>query len=761
MDTSTKQGTLTDCDIEPIHQPGAIQPHGLLLVLQEEDWVIRQVSENSIDILGRTPEQILGQPLEHVFGEESTAALRTWAAEQSLATPTPYATPLVLGGGAGTGQDVLCDAALHRSEGTLVLELEPQTSKEVQPLLGLSVKLQRAVERLQKAAHTDTLLDIAVEEVQALTGMDRVMMYQFDMDWHGRVVAEARQPHMEAYLGLHFPATDIPAQARRLYLENTIRLIPNVAYEPVSVFPEQNPATERPLDMSQSTLRSVSPIHIEYLQNMGVQASMSISVVCRDALWGLIACHHATPRYISRAARSACMILGQVINVMLEAKQEHQRQALGQRFKDVQEQLLKYMIREANFIDGLVRHKPNMLDQTRADGAAIVRGTECICLGQTPSTDQIRRLVDWLDGHMDARVYATHELSVHYEEANTFQDVASGLLAVSLSGRQRFYLLWFQPEEVQTVYWAGNPEKAVVEGEEAGKRLSPRKSFEKWQELQRGKAQPWGRQELETVRQLAEEIVDVVFVKVNEVEQLNQSLVEANEHLTSSQDQLRQLAARLQKIRENERKALSRKVHDVLGQALTGLHMDLARIERYVAPEDVEQHSRIGVMKEAIRETIQIVRGIAHDLRPGILDDLGIVAALEFETQQFEARSGIACTFVSAAQGRVLDPERSTTVFRVFQELMTNVARHAEASEVIVTVRVQDSIFVLELRDNGRGIRPEEALGTKSLGLLGIHERLLPWKGRAEFAGAAGEGTTVTVRLPLALENAPTEGAVP
>jgi signal transduction histidine kinase len=216
-----------------------------------------------------------------------------------------------------------------------------------------------------------------------------------------------------------------------------------------------------------------------------------------------------------------------------------------------------------------------------------------------------------------------------------------------------------------------------------------------------------------------------------------------------SREQLRQLAARLADVREQERTRLSREVHDVLGQTLTVLQMNVAMIEKGLTEEQQALHDRIAVMKQAINETVRTVRRIAHELRPGILDDLGVLAAIEWETQRFASRTDIACTFVDDVEDLDLDPKRSTTVFRVFQEIMTNVARHAEATEVVVTATQRNGCLTLIVQDNGRGIREEELKNTTSLGLLGMRERLFPWGGHVDFAGAPNEGTTVTVTLPL------------
>lgn len=227
---------------------------------------------------------------------------------------------------------------------------------------------------------------------------------------------------------------------------------------------------------------------------------------------------------------------------------------------------------------------------------------------------------------------------------------------------------------------------------------------------------------------------------------------QAEADLRNSRDQLRGLAAKLQSVREEERKLITRDIHDELGQALTGFKMDLAWMRNRLASEDPSTRpqllQKIAEMGTLVDATANTIRKLCTELRPGILDDLGLTAAIEWQAREFTKRTGIRCAVTTQAENLELDPNQTTAAFRIFQEILTNVARHAQASRVNVRLEATAKELVLEASDNGRGIRETEIDGTKSLGLVGMRERALILGGVLELRGVPGKGTTVTVRLP-------------
>jgi chemotaxis family two-component system sensor kinase Cph1 len=307
---------LTNCDREPIHIPGAIQPHGLLLTMTEPDLVVRQCSANITLLLGRTVEEVRGAPLTAVVGEAAAGAVALLAgrpADEDLPI-----TPVVVQGADGCSAEH--QLKIHRSDGLLVAELEPRSSG-VDPTTFVR-EVSAAMTGMQGASGVLQVSQRAAVEVKRLTGYDRVMVYRFDADGHGEVIAESCEPELEPFLGHHYPASDIPRQARTLYLRQTLRLIVDVEYVPSAIVPQASPLTGAPLDLGLATLRSVSPIHLQYLRNMGVTGTMVISLTREGELWGLIACHHYAPHYVDHSIRAACQFIGEMLSFQMAREEE-------------------------------------------------------------------------------------------------------------------------------------------------------------------------------------------------------------------------------------------------------------------------------------------------------------------------------------------------------------------------------------------------------------------------------------------------------
>lgn len=536
---------LTTCDREPIHIPGSVQPHGVLLALREPELVVVQASANASHlfgpVLGDKPFDVVGQPLESLLEPEQFRALKGRLRGENLDSNPLYATtisPPV----PRHGQGKFFHAVAHRSDGLLVLELEPAESQADLSFYNLYPLIRTTVARLQETKDVPELCQKAAQEVRRITGFDRVMIYRFDEEWNGETIAEDKVSEMDAYLGLRFPSSDIPRQARQLYHLNRLRLIVDVDYKPVPILPPNNPLTGRPIDLSYSTLRSVSPVHIEYLKNMAVGASMSISILKDGQLWGLIALHHRTPRYLPYEIRTACDLLGQVLALQLSAK-EH-KEEYDQRVKHaaIHSRLLTHLAAEDNFLVGLTRHGPDLLDLVGAGGAALIYDDKCMLLGRTPTERQVRDLAEWLFDHnpTDGReTFYTETLSHIYETASGFCDIGCGVLAISISKVHPNYMMWFRPEVVQTVTWAGKPDKSVEVGAGAHPgtddlpRLHPRKSFQAWAETVRGTSLPWSKVELDAATELRNAIVSVVLKRAEELAALSAELERSNKELES------------------------------------------------------------------------------------------------------------------------------------------------------------------------------------------------------------------------------------
>lgn len=371
---------LTNCDREPIHIPGLIQSHGILFVLQEPQLEILQVSNNIFQILGIQPQEILGKKLKKIIKPRLIEQIK-----QKLAEELGTINPLKLSINTQKGK-LFFDGIFHRSNGLLIMELEPVTSKEFSDFWSLYHLVQTPIAKIQKTFTLNELCQVIVKEVRKLTGFDRVMIYQFDAEESGMVIAEDKLEELVPYLGLHYPASDIPLQARELYKLNLLRLIPDINYQPVELIPVNNPVTNQPIDLSFSVLRSVSPIHIEYLKtmDMGVGATMTISLIRNQQLWGLIACHHQSPKYIPYEIRTACELLGKVMALKLTYKEDNETLDYRIKLNSIQSKFVEAISQEDSFLDGLLKEKTNLLDLVGAQGAAIFTDENLTLIGQTP-----------------------------------------------------------------------------------------------------------------------------------------------------------------------------------------------------------------------------------------------------------------------------------------------------------------------------------------------------------------------------------------
>lgn len=491
---------LSSCDREPIHIPGAIQPHGLLLAVEGSDLTIVQVSANCEHWLQQAPAQLLGRPLASLLTADSMPALAQCLAEGAATTSSPRLLRL-----AATDHELTAfSMTVHRSGEVAIVELEPQPTSALPADQAATTFLgdcRQANRRLGQCQNVTELCQATARELHALTGYDRILVYQFDEEWNGAVVAEHCLESLEPYLGLHYPASDIPAQARAIFLLNGLRLIPDVQYRPAPLVPQANPRTGQPLDLSRAHLRSVSPIHLEYLRNMGVSASLTISLVVDDKLWGLIACHHLAPRYLPPLQREACELFGQMVAMQLTHRLHAARQQETAQATVVLGHLTKRIQQFDSIVPPLLAEQENLLALTSAQGAVLWNDGEALPIGATPPLDSLPQLQQWVAAATTESVFYTDRLPQQFPAAEAYADVASGLLALVLARAPDVYLLWFRPEVIRTVNWAGDPSKSIETGSADG-RLRPRQSFARWQESVRYRSLPWLNGELEAARQL-------------------------------------------------------------------------------------------------------------------------------------------------------------------------------------------------------------------------------------------------------------------
>lgn len=476
---------LDNCAREPIHVPGAIQPHGVLLALSEPDLVVRVASANVDEWFGRSADAVVGAPVAAVIGDDATALVGAAAAGAWVQRIDDLE---LLVDRAGGPQAV--SASLHRTGGHLVLEFEVDlvSGRHVGALL------RDATTALQRARTVRAVADAGAAAIRSVTGFDRVMVYRFDEEWNGEVIAEQRADHLNTFLGLHYPSTDIPAQARELYRQNWIRLIPDIGYDAVPLWPAVAHDSPAPLDLGLSTLRSVSPIHVEYLSNMGVTASMSVSIIIDGELWGLIACHHYSgvnrPTVVER---NTAEFLGQLISLRVAETASAADRAEVIELGAVSDSLgAAFAGASLDAVAAVLRSREaDVLKLAGATGAVMLWGGEEIGLGLVPPPEVVDRLRSrWADhGRREVSTVSTATVDAAFAP---YDAVACGALSVPLTDDWRDAIIWFRPEFVRTVDWGGDPHNAklaVAEGDDV--RLSPRKSFDRWRETVRGRSQPW------------------------------------------------------------------------------------------------------------------------------------------------------------------------------------------------------------------------------------------------------------------------------
>ncbi|OYX29882.1 MAG: histidine kinase [Caulobacterales bacterium 32-69-10] len=483
---------LAACDREPIHVPGAIQPHGMLLVVSVPDLTVRRVAGAVEARLGRGAWE--GRPLAELIGEAMTAR-----AAAIVAGPLGG----YLGEMEGVGGERL-ELSANRGDDWLLVELEPAPD-DAQPAAVVLAGLEASAAAFERAATLQDVCDVAAVEFRRLTGFDRVMVYRFLDDGAGRVLSEAKADGQHAFLHHHFPATDIPRQARALYVRNLVRVIPQADYVPAPLRPAETPG--EPLDLSDSALRSVSPIHLQYLRNMGVGASASFSVVTDGALWGLIACHNETPRRLGYETRSAGRALARALGRQIKAKEEAETYRERMRLRSFEDDIVGLLSREGSLDDALSRHLSEVRLMLRGDGVAVIRGAELVSGGVVPKETEIRGLADWAARRGGDPVFATDRLETAYPPAERFRKNGSGVLVLTLSADEPWVLMWFRAEQVEVVEWAGNPHKAV--NGDASTALSPRASFAAWREVVQGRSRRWTLAEIEAAGRLGDAVRDV------------------------------------------------------------------------------------------------------------------------------------------------------------------------------------------------------------------------------------------------------------
>ena len=682
--SETMEAALRSCDAEPIHIPGSIQPHGMLIAADAGTLTICHVAGDIEARLG-TPD-LIGMPLSALVGPEIAASIGT-----IIRSGNPGAG---FAGQLTTRAGEQLDLSAFLSGSMVAVELESASPRPETALTVLG-RLETAAAAFERATSLQSLCEQAAKTFRELTGFDRVMIYRFGDNEAGRVLAESRREDMHSFLNHHFPASDIPQQARALYVRNVIRVIPDATYRPAPLRPGWAEAT--PFDMSDSSLRSVSPLHLQYLHNMGVRASASISIVRDGMLWGLVACHHDAPHLLTYEIRAACRTLAGGLARQIKAREEAENYRQRIRFRSVEDDVLHLLARDGTLDEALGNHITQLFRMLDADGIAVLRGSELAVSGVHPRPAEIKSLVAWLLDRPGDAVVATSALSELFPPAAAFREPASGILSIVLSAEEPWHLIWFRAEQVEVVNWAGNPHKAVTAG--PGEILSPRASFDAWQETVRGCSRRWSLAEIDSARRLRSALLDM-----------------------RQNRRVKQLNSQLTRLLQEQTRLVEQKDY-LIGEVNHRVQNSLQLVSSFLLLQSrALDDAGVAAILEEARRRITAVALVHRRLYSGnearAVDGARYIE--ELCTDTLASMGDAWAAHVSMDLAPVLIPtDKAVTLGLVLTELFININKYAYGGApgpIEVRLREERANFTLEVADRGIGkVSPRRGFGSRMI----------------------------------------------
>lgn len=655
-----RQVDLLNCADEPIHLPGSIQPHGALLFFNA-DGALEGWSANAPALLGLAPEP----GASYAALALPPAALELLLDYIGPGEPevTPSMVPVRIG-------DMDFDCIVHAAFGRVIAEFERREAG-ADEVAQFALRAHASIDRLRRQKTIDGLLSIAVDQIREITGFDRVMAYRFRPDDSGDVVAESRREDIVPYLGQRYPASDIPAQARRLYVLNTLRSIIDVND---TMVPLLGMPGALPLDMSHAVLRSVSPIHIEYLKNMGVGASMSVSIAINGQLWGLIACHHMSRRLVPYSIRMACDVLAQVMASTIHSIESRLESQMIERSASTRTKLVEDLLLEDDPLETFGRFHDAILAATQAQAQVTSYYHKVQVRGDLP--------LDLAEAIVASLPEGAHDLVVREKLDDWPEPIRArlgkwvGLLALPFDPAANGWNLLLRVEQIEQVAWGGRPEKTTAFGP-LGERLTPRGSFDAWYETVRGHAHPW------------------------------ESTILVNSRLTLA-ELVRVMTARRAQLDATRAQLLAMLGHD-LRDPLHSINMAGMVLEKGSSQPTLGKRiqSSTSRMQRMITQVLDMSRidgglGLGVTLEPvdlaALVEDLIDEARLAYPTIPFQ----LACdeqAMVNADSGRLA---------QVLSNLLSNARHHGEVGKPVrVCVRVEGREAVVEVSNAGGPIPPE------------------------------------------------------
>lgn len=731
---------LTNCDAEPLRFIRSCQQHACMVVVYLPGLTVKAFSANCTDHFPDSPGIAPGQPLDEILSLDTMNELKAVLESQEFDGFIPLVRSYEDADGRAQAQNIL----VHRNGDLLFLEFE-QRNNEVSRESFLR-RIDQTLQRIQAAREQEEILRVTVEEVKKLTAFDRVMLYKFDEEYNGTVVAEAREEELEPFINLRYPHTDIPKQARELYLRQQVRHIVDTAEGSYSLLVSDS---DQPVDLGDTANRAVSPIHLEYLRNMGVGASISIAIILSGQLWGLIACHHRQPKLIDCRLRSMLRFFGRVVSGHLALQQSIAFRMEVLQTNVLRAKLLERMSASSDVRAALLGGEGELLDLVNASGVVLLLEGEMYQQGKCPQMNELVQIIEFLN-EKDKKIYDTHELFTELPGSADFLNKPAGLLALRISAAPAEYLIWFRPEVVETVNWGGRPtaRKIIAEGRV---RLHPELSFNKWAQTVEGLAKPWEQYQIDAANNLRNDIKDIILQRFQELKDLNEQLVSAYEQLESfsytvSHDlraPLRSIKGYAEILQEDYNQIL-----DEYGQnALKVIVANIDRMNEFI--NDILEFSRVGNSQMTIGSVFltELIDNLWQDIRnPG---DRPVRLELNLLTD--------------------LVPGDFTSIKQLLLNLLGNSVKYARDipdSWVRVSSYTADGFVHVEVSDNGIGfdmkyadrifavfnrlVADEDYEGT-GIGLSLVKRIVERHLGKISVDSKPAEGTTFFLQFPTNL----------
>ena len=483
------------CGSLPLHHINSIQSYGYLLVVDKKLNII-QLSENVSQLMACTIEELVNKPIADLIKNEDLLRIQgllNKGISGSIPIYIQFSKPDISG---------LFLALLHVKTDYVIIELEKQQENINRNFADVFQEIKYISAAIDQADHVQEVCEIAIHELRKLSGFDGVLMYQFDHDWNGTVIAEEKDERLDNYLGQTFPASDVPRQARQMYLKNPYRLIPNRDFEPVRLYPVINPVTNAFIDLSDCNLRSVAKVHLEYMKNMHVKASMSIRVIYNENLWGLISCHHLEPKYLNYELCSIFEWLSEVISTRISLIINKQDYKNAKQIQQKRVELTDQIYANDDITTGLLKDdERDILHLFNASGAVISINGRSETKGEVPEKNDLFNLIQWLESKNLNTVYSTNSLAALYDDAREYSNLASGILFIPINKMKGDFVVCFRPEVIENINWGGDPNEAINFTDD-GKKYHPRNSFEIWKQTVYQQALPWNKYEIEVAESL-------------------------------------------------------------------------------------------------------------------------------------------------------------------------------------------------------------------------------------------------------------------